>query len=242
MGRIRTLKPEFFRSRSLARCSRDARLTFEGLWCEADDHGRGVADPRVLKGSIWPLDDDLGWQDVENHLHELADTGHIVIYEADGERYFEVQRWSDHQSAAYRRGSPVYPLPPVVAACSEVQDVGYVVLELVTGNGEQGSPDCVADDFAEWYAAYPRREHRSKALDCYRARRKEGASKDELVRARDNYVKAKRGTEGKYLLMPKTFLAKDGPWTEFRDGVPVVEGLAPASHLGPAYQEWIPGS
>lgn len=140
MARIRTLKPEFFRSRSLARVSRDARLTFQGLWCEADDFGRGVADPRILKGAIWPLDDDLGWQDVEKHLDELVATGHIVVYEVDGDHYFHIPTWEEHQAAAYRRGKAVHPAPPDIPlhdeACKDVQDARPSVLELGTGNRE----------------------------------------------------------------------------------------------------------
>lgn len=131
MGRIRTLKPTFFRSRSLAQCSIPARLTFQGLWCEADDHGRGIADARIIRGVVWPLDDAMTAAKVEGHLEELADTGHILLYVVERERYYEVQRWEKHQSASHRRGGPVYPLPPAETpvrsvqhdlACDDVQD------------------------------------------------------------------------------------------------------------------------
>ena len=241
MARIRTLKPEFFRSRSLAQCSVPARVTFQGLWCEADDHGRGVADARVLKGAIWPLDDDIEWKDVEKHLGELADTDHIRLYEVRSDRYYEVRHWSEHQSAAYRRGNAVHPEPPSENACKEVQAALPDVLELGTGNWEgKGSPP-YETDFIGWYENYPRKEHRSKALDAYRARRREGVSAADLVLARDNYIKAKRGTEGTFVMMPKTFLAKDGPWSEYRDGSLSVEAI-PDGPKSPAYREWIPGS
>lgn len=112
MGRIRTIKPSFFRSRSLAKCSLRARIFYAGIWTEADDLGRGVADPRILKGSLWPLDDDVTAADVEDDLYELATTGHIVLYEVGGERYFEVVKFGDHQSSAYRRGVSHLPPPP----------------------------------------------------------------------------------------------------------------------------------
>ena len=111
MARIRTIKPEFFRSRSLAKCDRDARLTFAGLWTEADDHGRGVADPRILKGALWALDDDVTHQHVSAHLDVLVATGHIRIYESGGETYFEIANWTDHQASAYRRGEAKHPVP-----------------------------------------------------------------------------------------------------------------------------------
>lgn len=133
MARIRTIKPDFFRSGSLAKCSRDARLTFAGLWTEADDLGRGEADPRLIKGALWPLDDDITAVDIGRHLDELQDTGHIRMYVVDGDPYYEVAKWDKHQAAAYRRGEAKHPAPPEDWAppppkglhdqsCKEVQD------------------------------------------------------------------------------------------------------------------------
>lgn len=145
MGRIRTIKPEFFRSRSLAKCERDARTTFAGLWTEADDHGRGIADVRLLKGAIWPLDDDISPEMIERFLTQLSRTGHIQLYNVDGERYYEIVNWEKHLAAAYRRGNPVHPEPPKrkqrphAAACKEVQDARQSVSLHGTGNMEQGT-------------------------------------------------------------------------------------------------------
>ena len=139
MTRIRTIKPGFFRSRSLAKCARDARLTFAGLWTEADDFGNGVADTRILKGAIWPLDDDVTFEEVEWHLQQLQATGHVLLYEVDDERYFHVVNWEEHQAAAYRRGSASCPPPPEHdshdEACKKVQGARFDVLE---GKGREG--------------------------------------------------------------------------------------------------------
>lgn len=152
MARIRTLKPEFFRSRSLSKCSIPARLTFQGLWCEADDHGRGVADPRILKGAIWPLDDGMGHKEVDRHLTELASTGHITMHDVDGERYYEITTWEEHQAAAYRRGKPIYPnaLGFVPDAREDVQDATDGVLELGTVNMEHGTGNREIRVFDAW--------------------------------------------------------------------------------------------
>ena len=144
MARIRTIKPEFFRSRSLAKVDRDARLTFAGLWTEADDHGRGVADPRILKGALFALDDDVTHEHVSAHLDVLAASGHIRLYEAEGETYYEVVNWSEHQAAAYRRGEPKYPEPETYlepVSDESVQESAERTTESAgtgTGNREQG--------------------------------------------------------------------------------------------------------
>lgn len=118
MSRTRMVKPDFFQSRSLAKVSRDARLTFIGLWVEADAEGRGIAHPSILRGRIWPLDADITDATVVAHLHELARTGHITVYESDGDAFYAVNSWRKHQSAAYRTGESKLPAPET----SEVLD------------------------------------------------------------------------------------------------------------------------
>ena len=168
MGRIRTIKPEFFRSRSLARCPLAARMTFAGLWTEADDHGRGVADPRILKGALWALDDDVTHSHVSAHLDVLNETGHIHLYESDGETYYEIANWSDHQAAAYRRGEAKYPAPeeylaPVshlrVQESADGTQAGAGSGREVEGKGKTvaaDADDSVSDLFEQFWKAYPR--------------------------------------------------------------------------------------
>lgn len=115
--RSRLIKSEFFASRSLARVSIPAMITFTGLWADADSAGRGVADPRLLKGHIWPLRDDITPDDIASHLDELA-REHIVLYAVNGDAYYAVKNWEKHQSAAYRTGSAVHPEPPNDALCT----------------------------------------------------------------------------------------------------------------------------
>jgi hypothetical protein len=122
--RIRTLKPGFFRSRSLAKNDPLARLTFAGMWTEADDHGRGVADARLIKGAIWALDDNITHLHVSAHIDMLAATDHIILYRVGDETYFQVVNWEPHQSAAFRRGTPQYP---PVSAGQVIESLGSSV-------------------------------------------------------------------------------------------------------------------
>lgn len=152
MSRIRSLKPEFFRSRSLARVSPLARLTFQGLWCEADDYGIGIAHADLLKSAVWPLDHDITATEVEQHLQDLERTGHIALYVVDDERYYSVLSWESNQAAALRRGARKYPEPhegvqadtphtdpPHDSARESVQEARVVVLEKGgEGSREQG--------------------------------------------------------------------------------------------------------
>lgn len=137
MARARILKPEFFRSESLAKVSHSARLTFQGLWCEADAAGRGVAHPAILKGAIWPLDDDITPHVVEAHLQELSATRHIALYEIDGRRLYAIVNWFAHQSAAYRTGDEKYPAPPEIVQVAR-QVVQPARTTVHKGKGREG--------------------------------------------------------------------------------------------------------
>lgn len=146
MGRMRTMKPEFFKSRSLAKLPRDARMTYVGLWTEADDHGNGIADARLLKGTIWPLDDDIEPLHVSAFLRMLAASTHIQLYTVGDETYFHIINFFKHQAAAYRRGEPKYPGPsagqpldPDPARESVQESAERTPPSAGTGNREQGT-------------------------------------------------------------------------------------------------------
>lgn len=87
-------------------------------------------------------------------------------------------------------------------------------------------------DFVEWYAGYPRHVDRKDALGAYRARRRQGVAPERLTAARDHYAKAVDGQDIRYVKYPSTFLAKDGPWTEWEHGPPVGANPKAPSPLG----------
>ena len=211
MARIRTLKPEFFRSRSLAKCGVWSRLTFQGLWAEADDHGHGIADALLLKGSIWPLDKNIDANEVEMHLIELADTGHITLYEVEGERFYEVINWEKHQAAAYRRGQALHPYPPGrtplhADVCKNVLEHGR------EGNVEQGTGnrDGVAssdtEEFSEFWDLYPRKSDDDG--EARRAFRSAKAQPGEILAGLKLWCAYWRadGTSEQFINLPKNFL------------------------------------
>jgi len=109
MARIRTIKPDFFRSDDVAQLSYRARLTWVGLWTYVDDEGRGKDNARIIKGDLWPLEDDVTHKDVEKDLAELSKAGRIRRYEVAGERYLLILKWTDHQRIAKPTASKLPP-------------------------------------------------------------------------------------------------------------------------------------
>lgn len=149
MARIRTIKPEFFTSEAIASLPLAARLTFIGLWTHADDYGRLVDNPRIIKGAIWPLDDDVTPTDVSLHIHMLVDLGLLARYEAEGRRYLHVCNWEEHQKMN-RKAAAKHPAPPEStgtqcdSSAPAVRTQRKVAQEQGTGNRESLSSDCTA--------------------------------------------------------------------------------------------------
>lgn len=109
MARIRTIKPEFFTSLTVAGLPLTARLTFIGVWTYADDFGRGVDDPRLVRAAVWPLDERTV-AEVEADMTAIAEAGLIRRYEVDGRRYLTVTGWAEHQKVSHPTPSKI-PAP-----------------------------------------------------------------------------------------------------------------------------------
>lgn len=97
MPRIRSVKPEFFGSEPVGNCSPTSRLLFIALWCLADDDGRTVDNPKIIRAFAFPLDDDIVSADVDHMLWELHAARLIQRYEFDGRKYLAVRNFREHQ-------------------------------------------------------------------------------------------------------------------------------------------------
>jgi hypothetical protein len=80
------------------------------------------------------------------------------------------------------------------------------------------------DDFETVWSLYPKRVDRGKALRAYIARRRAGASAEDLLAATQHYAAAMQGTEARFIKHGATFFGPDEPFRDFVDGIPT--GLA----------------
>jgi len=97
MARSRILKPEFWSDEKLALVPREARLAFAGLWTCSDDYGVTKGHPAWLKAQIFPYDVDLTVEDFRKWLADLERIGVIDPFMADGESFFFIRNFTDHQ-------------------------------------------------------------------------------------------------------------------------------------------------
>jgi hypothetical protein len=165
VARIRSIKPEFWDDRKLARStSRDARMLYMALWNQSDEHARCNGDPDWLKGRAFPYDDDVTPAIVDRWLEELAVAGRIVRYEVDGDPFLYVPKLPNHQrlepaKAASRIPAPPDPSPAQIFSDESARDADppeqlaplYVAgsREQVAGSMEHVSAAQSADDTPE---------------------------------------------------------------------------------------------
>jgi hypothetical protein len=110
MARIRSLKPDFWLDRKLARsCSRDARMLYMGLWNQADEWGRANGDEAVIKGQIFPYDEDVK---IPELLAELTAIGRVQQYDFDGDPYLFLPKLANHQRLEPAKAQSKLPEPP----------------------------------------------------------------------------------------------------------------------------------
>ncbi len=97
MGRIRTVKPEFFLHEGLFDLEQElacpVRIAFQGLWCQADREGRFTWQPRKLKAQVCPYDE----LDFSRVLDALASRGFLIKYAFGSVVFGLIPSFKSHQ-------------------------------------------------------------------------------------------------------------------------------------------------
>lgn len=145
--RIRSIKPEFWCSETLARVDRMARLTFIGLWSYVDDNGVGVDNERLLTAALYPLEYDPAeaLEGTSRDLAALADAGVIIRYQVRGKRLVFVTNWDEHQRVSHP-SKPRFPRPgPAELTAQEPHADQAAADPAATSGDEPDPPGGVAD-------------------------------------------------------------------------------------------------
>jgi hypothetical protein len=125
MARIRSIKPDFWKSETIAALSMQTRLTFIGLWSYVDDNGVGRDQERLIMAEIYPLEEDP--RETLAHVHrsldELADAGRVVRYTNKGRAYLRIANWDEHQKID-RPNKSRHPLPDDEGSTLTSNDAG----------------------------------------------------------------------------------------------------------------------
>lgn len=230
--RIRTIKPEFWRSDDVTALSREHRLLFIGLWSYVDDNGVGIDDYRQIAADLFALEDDQ--KEVRDYVREgLATLSRgllIARYMIDNKRYLYITGWAKHQRID-RPGKPRFPQPPedwqpptcddtpvAEPAATPSRDTRDTP---ATGTGEQGNrgtaeklsrtagaartPNPANDAaFDAFWAAYPRRKDKQEARKAFDAVLRRKVDPARLIAAAKAYAATE--PDERYVKYPATWL------------------------------------
>jgi hypothetical protein len=97
MSRNRMIKPDFWDDEKLSSVSRDARLTFIGLWTHADDVGVSKGNLKWLVNNIFPYD-NIKPETFKKWINELTNLRLIMSYECNNEQYIHIRNFLKHQT------------------------------------------------------------------------------------------------------------------------------------------------
>jgi len=94
----RELRENIKNSEKVAALSNSAFRTFIMLLSCADDYGRYLASPRLVKSSCYPYDTRT-IRSVEKDLAELHEKEMADVYEYDGKAYLQIRQWKQRVRA-----------------------------------------------------------------------------------------------------------------------------------------------
>jgi len=193
--RIRSTKPEFWRSARVASVSWDARLVLKGLESYVDDNGVGKDDVALIVGDVFPRDMLASPREtaarVSEAISDLHRAGLLWRYEADSTPLLFIAFWEDVQRID-KPGKGRLPRPDGTfdyGASRIRESVASPRESLAPGTGEQGNrgtgagtASLTADAasarpsdptpltprrFDEFWSAYPRKVGKDRARTAY---------------------------------------------------------------------------
>lgn len=185
MGRIRTIKPEFWTHELLSELPEATHMLAAALLNYADDEGYFNANPALVKAACSPIREPS--VSIQCSLKQLENVGYLRFGRgADGRTYGHVVTFSDHQNVNRGRDSKIKHLVndwshSLSNQCTVSEGSS---LEQGTGNRERKDMSAGADEsesrqakqpasarFVEFWDAYPRREGKKAALQTWQSKR-----------------------------------------------------------------------
>jgi hypothetical protein len=117
VARQRFIRPEAPQHRKVGRLSIGARWLWVVMILQSDDEGRLVADPGQLRLAGFGYDLDVDDAKIASWLAEIAASGLVRLYEADGTAYAHFPSWKEYQHPKYPTPSRL-PVPPAFPQAS----------------------------------------------------------------------------------------------------------------------------
>jgi hypothetical protein len=105
------IHPAFFISKTMNDQPVTTMMTFAGIWCWADDYGRGEDDPALVKAAVWVRRKSMTEAKVAAAMDALVEDGTLCRYEVNGFGIIHVTHWREHQTVSHPTPSKLPPCP-----------------------------------------------------------------------------------------------------------------------------------
>lgn len=208
----RIIKESICRSDSIDSLSWFEEVLFYRLIVVCDDFGRFDGRPAVVKGSCFPLKDDVTKKQIADALEKLSTAGLVRGYEVRGKSFLQLTAWEVHQQI--RAKNSKYPAPD--ETCNQLisddcnsprnRESIYEKRESINENARAIGSVC---HFEEFLSAYPKDCNRYLTETAYIDLLLTGnVTEDELVQCARNYAEAMRikEREDDYIKNAENFL------------------------------------
>lgn len=227
--RIRSIKPEFWRSDDIDALDWDTRLVFVGLWSYVDDNGVGIYKMSNIVSDLFAndfyRDPNATLNRVSEALKRLESRSMIDLYRVGDREYLYITNWERHQRVN-NPNKPRYPLP--TSENSEpIEDLSRSDTgsdetlspgageQRSRGTGEQGSSLAQTSGpsvsrFDEFWAIYPRKVGKQTAVGKYKTAVKRAGDEQTVIDGARRLAADPNLPEQKYIPHPKTWLERDG--------------------------------
>lgn len=156
MARKRMIHPAYFTSQTLNALPVTTMMTFAGIWCWADDYGRGEWAPELIKAAVWPRRKSMTEAKVEAAMHQLVQAGVLCYYEVADHPLLHVVSWKEFQQVSH-------PARPIVPPCHFHEAEAFEIF--------LGDTDSAREKFRRTSGGLP-----EEALTCENARSAEQSS------------------------------------------------------------------
>ncbi len=140
MAKRRMIDPSIWDDPDVGELSHAAFRLFVGMFSNADDEGRLLADPRQLKKIVFGYRDDVTIEEVRQLRAEVcARLSNALLYEAGGREYVQFANWTQYQNIAKDKFVP--SKHPGIDQGAAVQVGGWQVTPVGdTGGIPEGNP------------------------------------------------------------------------------------------------------
>lgn len=171
MARKRMIDPNIWESEDFSYLNNLEKIIFIGIFSLADDEGYGRANPKFIRNSLFPYNDNIRTSDIEKSLYSIAAHMSVVFYQAeDGKQYYCLKNWSKWQ-AIQKPTASIIPKPTTLSQylySSNTVGLQPNRKEKNEIEKEENISIMYTADFLKFWSSYPRHTSKSTAFNAFK--------------------------------------------------------------------------